>query len=257
MKSRLVVLVALAGCASGSSALTQIDADTSQTDAKLPDAAVAADASPDAMADAMPDAMVDATPDAMPDAMVDAMVDAQVTPDACVPVVTQLLANPVFDLTPQGTGWQATPIDPAFPLITDQDGATELSAPFKAWLGGFVAPNIGQSVTDVLYQDVTIPAGTTQLTFTGYYAVGTQETTTTATYDTGSIGFTQTSGTPIVTLNSFSNLTPTTQWVLITYTFPQNMSGQTIRLRMTSSNDFSNVTNFFFDSFALDATHCP
>ena len=114
------------------------------------------------------------------------------------------------------------------------------------------------SVTDVLYQDVAIPAGTTSLVLTGQYWVVTgEDPADTNTYDTASIGFTQTNGTPIVTVNSFSNVTPTTAWTQINFTVPQNLSGQTIRLRMTSSNDFLNATSFYFDTLALNATHCP
>ncbi|MEO7097680.1 MAG: hypothetical protein ABI175_30745, partial [Polyangiales bacterium] len=99
---------------------------------------------------------------------------------------------------------------------------------------------------------------TTQLTFTGFYEVRTSESPGDLTvYDTSQIGFTQTNGTPIVTVNSFSNITPTTAWTAISYTFPATMSGQTIRLRMQSSNDILNPTSFYFDSFALNSTHCP
>ncbi len=250
MKSFAALLLAAAGCASGSSALGQDDAslpvDASAVDAPKVIDGQTIDTPPpiDAMIDAMPDAMPDAVPDAAPDAFV------------CVPVTTQLLANPSFDLAPMGTGWTQMPIDPAYPPITDQDGPAEQSAPYKVWMGGIVAPTVGGTVTDIVYQDVVVPANTTQLVLTGYYLVGTQETGTTA-YDTGSLAFTQTSGTQIVAVNSFSNLTPVAAWTAINFTVPQNLSGQTIRLRMTSSNDDSFVTNFFFDSFALNATHCP
>jgi hypothetical protein len=268
MRLSLVCVLALAGCAKGSTSL-QIDAeqgtpiDSPMTDSPDPDAFVPDAFVPDAFVpDAfVPDAFVPDTfvaPDAAIDApMIDApMIDAPA--DACVPVTTQLLANPALDLTPMGTLWMQTPIDPAYPLITDQDGPAEQSAPYKAWLGGFVAPTAGGTVTDVLWQDFTVPAGTTQLTLSYYYLVGTQESTTATTaFDTASIAITQTNGTVIANLNSFSNLTPVAAWTPITVTVPQNLSGQTVRLRLTSSNDDSFVTNFFFDSFALNATHCP
>ncbi|CAN5782662.1 hypothetical protein BH11MYX3_BH11MYX3_31380 [soil metagenome] len=268
MKSSIIVLLVAAGCARGSSGVGQDDAsavvDAKDVDASLPlpDAFVPQDApldafvQLDAMPDAMPDAMVDAMVDAMPDAMVDAAVVVDAPPDACVPVTTQILVNPVFDLTPVGTGWTQTVIDPTYPLITDQDGVVEQTAPYKAWLGGIVAPS--GSVTDVLYQDIAIPAGTTQLVLTGFYEVRSGESATdTNVYDTAEIAVTQTTGTPIVTINSFSNRTPTTTWTAINHTFAQNLSGQTVRLRMTSSNDFLNATSFYFDSLALNATHCP
>jgi hypothetical protein len=100
--------------------------------------------------------------------------------------------------------------------------------------------------------------GTTQLVLTGYYEVRTGESATATTvYDSGSLGLTQTNGTPIATALSVSNLTPTTAWTAINYTVPQNLSGQTVRVRMTSTNDFLNATSFYFDTLSLRATHCP
>jgi len=191
-------------------------------------------------------------PDAfVPDAFV---VVPDAPPDACVPVVQQLLVNPVFDLTP-GPEWQETRIDAAFPLITDQDGVPEHSAPFKAWLGGFDAPS-GQ-VSDILVQQVAIPANTTQLVLTGFFDVRTAETIA-GEFDTGSLSVTQTDGTPIVTILSLSNMTPKTDWTAINHTFTQNLSGQTVRLQMTTSSDFSDPTSFYFDTLGLVATHgCP
>jgi hypothetical protein len=220
--------------------------------------------SPDAPA-ARPDAFV---PKDAPPMHVDAFeyLDAPAAPDAkvyldaapCTPHTTQLLANPVLDLTPQGTNWTEVPIDSAYPPIT-ADGIAPQSTPYKAWMGGFTGTDKGtSSVTDQLYQDVTVPANTTALVLTGYYLVGTQETSTTTAYDTGSVALVQTSGTPIETVMSLSNLTNTgTSWVAFSHTFTANVSGQTVRLRITSTNDITNVTNFFFDTLALNATHCP
>ncbi|MBA3465325.1 MAG: hypothetical protein H0T46_35665 [Deltaproteobacteria bacterium] len=259
MKSSLFVLLAAAGCASGGSSLGQGDGsvieDTAQPDSPMqPDSLVTDALVPDAF---VPDAFV---PDAFvaPDASIDAMADASVTPDACVPVVSQLLLNPSLDLTPMGTNWQQTPFNAMYPLITDQDGAAEHSAPYKAWLGGFVAATAGGTATDVLYQDFVVPAGTTQLSLSYVHIVGTQESASATTaFDTASVAITQTNGTVIANINSFSNLTPVAAWTAINVTVPQNLSGQTVRLRLTSSNDDSFTTNFFFDSFSLTATHCP
>jgi hypothetical protein len=191
-----------------------------------------------------------------PDAAIDARsIDA--TPDACIPQITELLANPVFDLTPQGMGWQQTAIDPTYPPITS-DGVTAQTMPYKVWLGGFVATNIGSYATDIVYQDVVVPANTTKLELTGFYIVGTQETTTTSAYDTGNFDLLQTNGTPIEGILALSNLSVTgSAWVPVDHVFASGVAGQTVRLRMTSSNDFSNVTNFFLDTLSLKATHCP
>jgi hypothetical protein len=243
----------LAGCASGQGALP--------SDAPIgggPDAKVYLDGSIEGT-DAPPhiDAAIDARPDAPPDAPPDAAVPVDAPPDACVPITTELLQNPVFDLTPAGTMWQQVPIDPMYPPITS-DGFAAQSAPYKAWMGGITGGDEGTaSVTDQIYQDVAVPAGTTQLVLTGYYVVGTAETVTTVN-DTGSVDLLQTNGTPIENVMSLSNLTPTAAaWQPFSHTFTANVSGQTVRLRFTSTNSVDNVTNFFFDTLSLKATHCP
>jgi len=246
---RVLLAASLAGCASGSAAQPQ-DAPLGGGD----DAKVWLDGhiegTPDAPADAAPhiDAPVDARPDARP-------IDAP--PDACVPQTTETLLNPVFDLTPAGVNWTQVPIDPTYPPIT-ADGFAAHTAPYKAWMGGFAGSDIGQSsATDVVYQDVAIPAGTTALVITGYYVVGTNETGSTI-YDTGSLDLLQTNGTPIENVLSLNNTTNTgSVWTSFSHTFTHNVAGQTVRVRITSTNDVSNVTNFFFDTLSLKATHCP
>jgi len=231
----VVLIVGLVGCAKGSSPLAQTDAPP-QVDASHVDAF---------------ENFTDAPPHT--DAP---MADAPMADAACAPVTTELLANPVFDATPMGTGWQQTPIDPAFPLITNQDGIAEQSAPYKAWLGGIEADS-GQ-VSDKLWQDVTVPANTTSLVLTGYYEVRTGEDPSDPNvYDSGSIALTQTNDTVIATVLNLSNRTPTTAWTAINHSFAQNLSGMPVRLRMTSSNDISFPTSFYFDTLSLKATHCP
>ncbi|HTR52654.1 MAG TPA: hypothetical protein VMJ10_18190 [Kofleriaceae bacterium] len=189
-----------------------------------------------------------------PDAFV--FRDAPPPPDACVVMTTQLLLNPVFDATPVGTDWQATPIDPMYPLITNGAIAAQ-SPPYYAWMGGLAGSDEGEeSVTDLLYQDVTVPANTTQLVLTGYYAVGTDETTTTTVYDTGTFELTQTDGTPIEGVLALSNLSATSGWVAFSHPVTANLSGQTVRVFMTTTNDIVNETGFLFDTLALKATHC-
>jgi hypothetical protein len=249
---RVVAILVFAGCASGKSSGTA-DADLGpQVDAK---------AFRDGPIEQQPDAPMQ-HPDAM--GMADAMVMADAQPldafvflDACVPQVTELLTNPVLDLTPVGTGWTQVPSDPLYPPITSDGTFAPHTAPYKMWLGGLIAP-AGTNVTSFVYQDITVPANTTQLVITGYHVVGTTETTTTTAYDTSTVAVTQTNGTPIETVLSLSNLTNTgTAWLAFSHTFATNLSGQTVRLRFTSTNDDSFNTNFFFDTFSLKATHCP
>ncbi|MGE0547721.1 MAG: hypothetical protein AB7O24_14830 [Kofleriaceae bacterium] len=194
------------------------------------------------------------------DAKIDAPRPADAAVDAppmmpCTPATTQLLINPAFDLNPVGTGWQQVLIDPAAPLVTADDGVLEQTAPYKAWLGGLLATN--DNVVDVLEQSVAIPANTSELVVSGFYDVRTLELAGDPAYDAASVVVTELDGTPIATALAVSNQTPTTGWTAFSYSVAQPLSGMTIRLRMTSSNDFLNETSFFFDSLQLRATHCP
>jgi hypothetical protein len=228
----------LVGCASGRSAGTEPEADAAVTpvDARPP----------------RPDGEV-VPPDAqtiVPSA--DAAVDA---PYQCTVMTKQLLVNPVLDLNPSGMGWVQFS-DSNAALITGDDGVAEHSPPFKAWLGGIEGDELAiLSVTDVLYQDVLVPAGTTQLKLTGYYDVKTLETES-AIYDRAQVALVQTNGTPIETVKSLTNLSKTTSWVAINHTFASPQAGNTVRLRLTTTNDIYEPTSFYFDTLALTATVC-
>ncbi|HEY5924691.1 MAG TPA: hypothetical protein VIV11_23590 [Kofleriaceae bacterium] len=250
----LAGLALLAGCAQGGRASVTTDADLAPLDGTIEhpvDAAI--DARPiDAKLIDAPPPPPDAPPPP-PDAPPITMPDAY----QCTVMSRQLLVNPVLDLDANGTGWVQQNIDNAYPIITS-DGFAAHTAPYKAWLGGWTGLDKGvPSVSDQLHQDIAIPAGTTMLRLTGQYAVGTAETAAIA-YDTGQLALVQTNGTPIEVVLSLTNLTPTTAWTAIDRTFanPAALSGQTVRLRMTSTNDITDVTNFFFDSFALTVTYC-
>jgi hypothetical protein len=244
----------LAGCASGQGALPH--------DAPIgggPDAKVWLDGRIEGNVDAAIDAAphIDAAIDAHPDAPVDAAIHIDAPPDACVPITTELLANPAFDLATLGQGWTEANIDNAYPIVTGDDGIVEQSAPYKAWMGGFAGSDKSTtSLTDQLYQDFTVPANTTTLVLTGYREVRTAETGTTV-YDTGNVDLLQTNGSPIEAILAENNAAPTTAWTLFSHTFGGNLSGQTVRLRFTTTNDVSNATSFYFDTLSLKATHCP
>lgn len=221
-------------------------------DAFVPDAFVPDAFVPDAFV--MPDAAIDA---AIP---IDAMVDAAVMPDApmvdagCTPTTTEVLLNPAFDLSPRGTKWTESS-DASLDIITDDTGTPAAqSTPYRAWLGGY--EDDGTGATDQLYQNVTIPANTTKLEITGYYAVGTDETGS-GDYDDGDLALIKTSGTVVEDILTLSNKSKTTGWVTFDHVFTGNYSGQALRIRMSATNDFSNATSFFFDTLSLKATHCP
>ena len=205
-----------------------------------------------------PDPILDAAKPPV-DAPMQAPPDAPVVmpPDACVPSAFEKLTNPVFDLSPTGTGWVDVHDPQLYPII-GSEGPPPHSAPNKAWLGGASGQALGTAtVVDSLHQDVVIPANTTTVTITGYYLVGTNETTTTTIKDRFTLDVIQTNGTPIENVIALNNLTNAATFTAFSKTLTTNVAGQTIRLRATSTNDFSAHTNFFIDSLSLKATHCP
>ncbi len=237
---RVFLVASLAGCASG-----QTNAGMSDADPSVPgiDAKVYLDGSIEGHPDARPDAPPDAPPDARP-------LDAY----QCTTHVTQLLGNPTFDLA-SAAPWVQVNISNTYPVIT-ADGFAAQSAPNKAWMGGFAGSDIGAaSATDQLYQDVTVPAGTTSLVVTMQYASGTTETGTTVN-DRADVSLVKTDGTPLESVISLTNVGTVGTWTAASKTFTGNYSGQTVRLRFTSTNSVSNHSNFFFDTIALTATYC-
>jgi hypothetical protein len=187
-----------------------------------------------------------------PDAGRDAAIDA-----ACVPHASELLMNPAFDANPLGTGWTEQNIDNAYPVITADMGLNPQTPPNRAWMGGIAGMDENKvSVTDVLYQDVAVPAGTTQLVLTMWYAVATAETDP-GIYDQASVGLVKTDGTSIESILAVDNTSPATAWTQLSHTVTANVVGQTVRLRFTSTNDITNPTSFYFDTVSLQATHCP
>jgi hypothetical protein len=184
------------------------------------------------------------------DAAIDAMATDAAVDAGCTTMVLQRLTNPAFDLAPMGTGWVQTPHNAAYPIITGDDGLVEHTAPYKAWLGGW-----DETATDIMYQQVTIPAGTTMLTVRGQYAVSTDETGTTV-YDTCTVQLQNSSGGLLQNVMSLSNVTLQANWTPFTFTFSSPYAGQTVRLYFRADSDISNATAFFFDTLFLEATVC-
>ncbi|MFT3697516.1 MAG: hypothetical protein QM831_30515 [Kofleriaceae bacterium] len=175
-------------------------------------------------------------------------MDAHVFMDACVPVTTELLVNGDFEQNT--TGWHEVQFDSE--LISNY---LPQAGTYGAWLGSY-----DQTASDELYQDIAIPAGTTSLVLTGYRLVGTTETSTTNAYDFSHVGLAQTNETAIETALTLSNLNSTTgtTYTAFSHSFAvAGIAGTTVRFKMDSESDISNLTNFFYDTLSLKATHCP
>lgn len=185
---------------------------------------------------------------------VDAPVTTPDAPGGCTVVTRNLLTNGNFDTAPLGSGWTATPIATGDTLVASTaDTSVVQSVPNTAWLGGLTASS--GTVTDVLYQEVTIPASTTTLTFTGFQQVRSNEIFPLG-FDFAFLDLVSTSNAPLEAIVALEDGDDGSTWVPISYAVPAPYAGQTVRVRMTSTNDGSYATSFFFDTLALNATFC-
>jgi hypothetical protein len=114
-----------------------------------------------------------------------------------------------------------------------------------------------EDAVDDLYQQVTVPPGTTILTARGQRAVATQELGGTA-YDTSVVELLSDAGLPLETALALDNTSTTAAWTSFSHTFSAPHAGESVRLRLRATNDATYPTNFFFDTLALEATvGCP
>ena len=158
-----------------------------------------------------------------------------------------ILVNGNFESMPVGTGWTQVS-NPTYPPITNETpGLPPQSGVYVAWMGGITDD------TNMIYQDVAVPVGTTQLTFSGYAWVTTQELGVIV-YDTCTLQLLTTANGPLETLRTWTNANTNTSWTAFSIPASGTYAGTTIRVRIRAINDASYVTNFLFDTCALEAT---
>jgi hypothetical protein len=238
------------------------DADPNLPDAQMhPDAEVDAPV-PDAMPmppDARPPDAAPMTPDAHP---VDAAPmlpdarppDAALPPDACVPITVNLLQNPGFDQGP-GIAWSESNTGGFSTLfVTTADlplAVSPQAGTYAIWMGGYEPAN------DQLFETVNIPAGTTALRFKGYRWIASADTATNA--DLLVMQIRDSGGSVLEQLAQFSNLNTNTNWTFFDVQAASPHAGQTIQIYLHATNNAvtNTNTNFFLDTFALEATYCP
>jgi hypothetical protein len=153
--------------------------------------------------------------------------------------VQQLLANPGFESG--ATSWTATAS-----VISTDTGEASHSGTWKAWLDGY-----GTTHTDTLFQQVAIPSTITTATLTFWLHIDTAETTTTTAFDTLKVQITNSSGTVLSTLATYSNLNHNTGFTQKTFDL-SSFKGQTIRVLLTGAEDSIQQTSFVVDDFALN-----
>ncbi|NVN90122.1 MAG: Ig-like domain-containing protein [Desulfuromonadales bacterium] len=159
---------------------------------------------------------------------------------------TNLLVNGDFE--GGATGWGKSSSGGYF-IINNNNNLSHGGSGF-ALLGGY------DSGTDSLYQDITIPSDASTVNARFWYDIVTEETTTSAAYDTMQLVIKNPStGAVLQTLTSLNNLNATgTSWAQSSQFDLSSYKGQTIRLQFTTSTDNSNVTFFLVDDVSLYAT---
>jgi subtilase family serine protease len=116
---------------------------------------------------------------------------------------------------------------------------------WDAWMDGY-----GRRHTDTASQRVTIPSGYSSATLQYYLHVDTSERTTTTAYDTLKVQVTNTSGTVLATLATWSNLNHANGYVVHTSSMTPYI-GQTVIVKFTGSEDSSLQTSFVLDDVTL------
>ncbi len=182
--------------------------------------------------------------------------DAGICGSSCQTV--QVLRNGAFDEMPEEVGWTEQPFD-FDDLITAMDisGAAEHTPPFKAWLGGEVSTLNFVVRTDRLYQDLTIPTGTTQLEVSGQTRLFTSEDSEfLEPRDRLSIGFS--SGGTDTEVFAIDSAAPA-GWQPFTRAITNlpPIVGGTLRFWVASGNNSTDASDFWVDSLSVTATVCP
>jgi subtilase family serine protease len=151
---------------------------------------------------------------------------------------TQLLLNPGFESG--AVTWVTTP-----QVISNSTSRTPNTGSWYAWLDGF-----GQTHTDSLYQQITIPSGATSATLTFYLKIDTAETTTSTAYDTLNVQVRNSANTVLATLVTYSNLNKTTSYFQKSFDLTA-YKGQTISVYFLGVEDSSLQTSFYIDDTAV------
>jgi len=154
---------------------------------------------------------------------------------------TQLLGNPGFE----NGSTNPAPWTASSGVIDNSTGEAAHSGSWKAWLDGY-----GTTHTDTLSQTVTLPSTLTSASLTFWLHIDTAETTTTTAYDTLKVQITNSSGTVLATLATYSNLNHNTGFTQKSFDVSA-YKGQTIKILLTGTEDSSLQTSFVVDDFAL------
>ena len=153
---------------------------------------------------------------------------------------TQLLGNTGFE-----NGTATAPWTLSSGVINNSTSEPPHAGSWDAWMDGY-----GRTHTDTSSQTVAIPAGKTSATLQYYLHIDTAETTTTTAYDTLKVQVTNTSGTVLATLATWSNLNHANGYVVHTASMAPYI-GQTVVIKFTGTEDVSLQSSFVLDDVTL------
>ena len=154
---------------------------------------------------------------------------------------TQLLTNGGFESS--ASPWTVS--SGAFCTNSTCSGETAHGGTGFLWFDGY-----GQTHTDTATQSVTIPSGKSSATLTYYLHIDTAETTTSTAYDKFTVQVTNSAGTVLATVGSFSNLNKNSGYAVHTADLSAYI-GQTVKIKFTGTEDSSLQTSFVLDDVSL------
>lgn len=163
------------------------------------------------------------------------------SPAGTVNTTQQLIGNPGFENgSANPAPWTASP-----GVVNHAPGKPPHSGAWNAWLNG-----CGVTHIDMLSQTVTLPARLATASLSFWLHIDTSETSATTTYDTLKVQVTNSSGTVLATLATYSNLDRNTGYAQKTFDLAA-YKGQTIKLLFTGVEDATLQTSFMLDDFTL------
>ena len=152
---------------------------------------------------------------------------------------TQLLGNTGFE-TGSPAPWAAST-----GIVSNSTSEPAHGGSWDAWMNGY-----GTAHTDTVSQQVSIPSGKTSATLSFYMHIDTAETGTTA-FDKLTVQVTNTAGTVLGTLNTYSNLNKNTGYSVHNLTMTPFI-GQTVVVKFVGTEDSSAQTSFVLDDATLN-----
>jgi hypothetical protein len=133
-------------------------------------------------------------------------------------------------------------------VISDSSDETPYVGKYYAWIDGY-----DYAVTDTLSQSVAIPAGCTNYVLSFWLHINTGHGTSTKVYDTMTAQVTNSSGTVLGTLATFTNVNHNTGYAEYTYNLSA-YAGQTVTLLFTGVQTTSTETSFVIGEVDLNVS---